>query len=130
MTYKSLIDMIAREVRFMNSRIRELRKSLNLSQKDFAERIGLKQNAISYMEKQGATVTEQNIRTICAQFSVNEHWLRTGSGKMLLENEKKQKEFFDIFNELSPYLQDYLIKTARDLLDAQNKMLSDYKAKP
>lgn len=129
MTYKSLIDMIAREVRFMNSRIRELRKSLNLSQKDFAERIGLKQNAISYMEKQGATVTEQNIRTICAQFSVNEHWLRTGSGKMLLENEKKQKEFFDIFNELSPYLQDYLIKTARDLLDAQNKMLSDYKAK-
>lgn len=114
----------------MNSRIRELRKSLNLSQKDFAERIGLKQNAISYMEKQGATVTEQNIRTICAQFSVNEHWLRTGSGKMLLENEKKQKEFFDIFNELSPYLQDYLIKTARDLLDAQNKMLSDYKAKP
>lgn len=35
----------------MNKRIRELRKALNLSQKDFAEKIGLKQNAISYMEK-------------------------------------------------------------------------------
>lgn len=110
----------------MNNRIRELRKSLNLSQKSFAERIGLKQNAISYMEKQGATVTEQNIRAICIQFNVNEHWLRTGSGKMFLENEKKQKEFFDIFDELCPYLQDYLIETASALLDAQTKMLSDY----
>ena len=47
----------------MNTRIRELRKTLNLNQKDFAQKIGLKQNAISYMEKSGATVTEQNIKT-------------------------------------------------------------------
>lgn len=72
----------------MNKRIRELRKTLNLSQKEFADRIGLKQNTISYMEKDGSTVTEQNIKTICSQFSVNENWLRTGSGKMLLESEK------------------------------------------
>lgn len=109
----------------MNSRIRELRKTLGLSQKEFAEKIGLKQNAISYMEKNGSTVTEQNIKTICSQFSVNESWLRTGSGKMFLENEKKQKEFFEIFDNLSPVLQDYLIKTAKDLLDTQVKMQLD-----
>lgn len=73
----------------MNTRIRELRKTLNLTQKEFAQKIGLKQNAISYMEKADSTVTEQNIRTICSQFSVNENWLRTGAGKMFLENEKK-----------------------------------------
>lgn len=106
----------------MNSRIRELRKILKLSQKEFAERIGLKQNAISYMEKDGVTVTEQNIKSICSQFSINEQWLRTGSGKMFLENTKKQKEFFDIFDNLSPVLQDYLIKTAKDLLETQSKM--------
>lgn len=106
----------------MNNRIRELRKALDLSQKEFAEKIGLKQNAISYMEKNGFTITEQNIKVICSQFNVNENWLRTGSGKMFLENEKKQKEFFDIFDELSPVLQDYLIKTAKDLLDTQSKM--------
>ena len=75
------------------------------------------------MEKSGSTVTEQNIKTICGQFSVNEAWLRTGSGEMFLENEKKQKEFFEIFDELSPTLQDYLIKTARELLDTQEKLL-------
>lgn len=106
----------------MNSRIRELRKALNLSQKKFAERIGLKQNAISYMEKNGSTVTEYNIRAICSQFSVNENWLRNGTGSMFLENDKKQEEFFNIFDELSPYLQDYLIKAAKDLLEIQTKM--------
>lgn len=106
----------------MNGRIRELRKVLELSQKEFAQKIGLKQNAISYMEKSGATVTEQNIKAICTQFSVSEHWLRTGCGKMFLENEKKQREFFDIFDQLSPALQDYLIKTAKDLLETQAKI--------
>ena len=107
----------------MNKRIRELRKSLGMSQKDFADKIGLKQNAISYMEKEGSTVTAQNIKTICTQFSVNEAWLRTGEGKMYLENEKKQREFFDVFDELSPALQDYLIKTAKDLLETQAILL-------
>lgn len=106
----------------MNNRIRELRKALKLTQKEFSQRIGLKQNAISYMEKNGATVTEHNIKTICSQFSVNENWLRTGSGKMFIDNEKKQKEFFDIFDKLSPALQDYILRTAKDLLDTQSKI--------
>lgn len=108
----------------MNNRIRKLRKTLNLSQKEFAQKIGLKQNAISYMEKNGSTITEQNIKNICSQFSVNENWLRTGSGNIFLENDKKQKEFFDIFEGLSPTLQDYLIQTARSLLDTQSKLQS------
>ena len=109
----------------MNKRIRELRKALNLSQKEFSEKIGLKQNAISYMEKDGATVTEQNIKAICSQFSVNEEWLRTGHGNMFSESNRKKQEFFNIFHELSPALQDYLIKTAKDLLDTQEQMQSD-----
>lgn len=106
----------------VNKRIRELRKKLDLTQKEFAEKIGLKQNAISYMEKDNATVTEQNIKTICSQFNVNENWLRAGEGKMFLENQKKQREFFEIFDGLSPALQDYLLKTAKDLLDTQSKI--------
>lgn len=109
----------------MNQRIRTLRKTLNLNQKSFGEKIGLKQNAISYMEKPGATVTEQNIRSICSIFNVNENWLRNGQGKMFIENEKKQQEFFDIFDELSPILQDYLIQTAKTLLETQLKMQSN-----
>ena len=52
--------------------------------------------------------------------------LETGFGKeTLFKNQKKQKEFFTIFNELSPAFQDYLIKTAKNLLDTQSKMQSN-----
>lgn len=108
----------------MNNRIREVRKALGLSQKEFAEQIGLKQTAISMIEKRGSTITEQNIKAICLQFCVNETWLRTGSGPMFLETEKREKEFFAIFDRLSPALQDYLLQAAQLLLEAQDKMQS------
>lgn len=76
------------------------------------------------MEKDGATITEQTIKIICFQFGVNEHWLRTGNGKMFLEKDIKQKIFFEIFDQLSPILQDYMIKVAKELLLAQSKMQS------
>lgn len=34
----------------------------------------------------------------------------------------KQKEFFDIFDDLSPILQDYLINTAKELLKTQARL--------
>ena len=103
----------------MNERIRALRHTLQLSQKEFARQIGLKQNAISYMERPGATVTEQNIRAICAQFGVREDWLRFGSGEMFREGEREQLKIFDA---LRPALQKYLLRTARELLFVQEKI--------
>lgn len=108
----------------MNKRIKELRKALKLSQKGFAAKIGLKQNTVSYLETPGSKITEKNIKIICSQFSVNEHWLRTGEGEMFLENRKKQQDLLEIFNKLCPPLQDYLIKVANELLIAQNEMQS------
>ena len=106
----------------MNERIRALRHTLQLSQKEFARQIGLKQNAISYMERPGATVTEQNIRAICAQFGVREDWLRSGSGEMFREGEREQRELMEIFDALCPVLQEYLLETARELLRTQEKL--------
>ncbi len=49
--------------------------------------------------------------------------LETGfEQKPIFENKKKQKEFFEIFNKLSPVLQSYLMKNAEDLLDVQSKL--------
>lgn len=108
----------------MNKRIKEIRKALNLTQKEFAQKIGLKQNAVSILEKDGSTITEQNIKNICTQFSVSEQWLRSGIGEMFIYNDKKQKEFFNIFDNLSPVLQEYLINTAKDLLETQSKIVN------
>ena len=72
----------------INERIRYLRKDqLKLSQTDFASLIGMKQTSVSSFEKNGATVTDQTIRSICLAIDgLNEDWLRTGNGDMFIES--------------------------------------------
>lgn len=67
----------------INERIRHLRKHvLHLNQTDFAKKLGMTQTGVSYLEHQGATITEQTIRTICLVFGVREEWLRHGEEPM------------------------------------------------
>ena len=66
----------------INKRINLLRKHLGMIQQDFADKIGVKRVTISWMEKEGNTITRQNIKIICDTFNVNENWLLTGEGDM------------------------------------------------
>lgn len=68
----------------MHERIKQLRKTLDLTQKDFGERIGIKQNSIALIEG-GRNTSDQTIFAICREFNVNESWLRTGEGNMFIE---------------------------------------------
>lgn len=74
------------------------------------------------MERGNAPITERTIIAICSKFNVNEDWLRYGTGEMFNTIEKSFNEFFEIFKKLNPVLQDFLIKTAKNLLDSQNKL--------
>ena len=66
----------------ISDRIKDLRKELNLKQSDFANKIGIKQAAISAIEKGIRNVTDRIINDICREFNVNEEWLRNGTGEM------------------------------------------------
>lgn len=70
----------------MNNRIRELRRSLGLTQKAFAEKTAMVQTTVSAVEKGTRALTRQQILTICAVFSVSEVWLRTGEGDMFVSS--------------------------------------------
>lgn len=63
----------------INERIKKVRKSLNLSQADFSNKLGMSQRNISYLEAEGSTITEQNIKLICNVFNIDEVWLRNGN---------------------------------------------------
>lgn len=76
----------------MNDRIRELRKYLGLTQKQFAAKIGITNSSISRIEKGITTITESNILSILRTFNVNDKWLRYGEGPMLIEKEFIQEE--------------------------------------
>lgn len=66
----------------MNKRLRALRKHLALSQKAFAEKIGITDSGLSNLESGKRNLTEQMIVSICREFNVNRAWLVEGIGDM------------------------------------------------
>ena len=66
----------------MRDRIKKLRKALDLTQSDFAARIGSTQNNIANYETGRRSPSAAALNNICKEFSVNEEWLRTGNGEM------------------------------------------------
>lgn len=64
----------------MNERLKEVRKTLGLTQSEFGKSLGISNTAISKIEKGENNVSESNIISICREFGVNEEWLRTGVG--------------------------------------------------
>ena len=67
----------------MNTRLKELRKKLKMTQKEFGEKIGLTNAAISDIEKGKTSLTERNQNLICEKFNVNKEWIEKGTGDCL-----------------------------------------------
>jgi len=66
----------------MNERIKKLRRELDLTQKDFGARIGVKGNTIAQYEIGRNAPVDSVLSLICREFDVNEEWLRYGTGEM------------------------------------------------
>lgn len=50
------------------------------------------------------------------------HGYVLGTGEMFIKEDKLYKEFFEIYKTLSPACQEFLLKTAKHLLELQNKL--------
>lgn len=70
------------EVTATNARIKKLRKALDLTQQEFAKRIGSTANVLTHYETGRRNPSSSVINNICKEFHVNEAWLRTGDGEM------------------------------------------------
>lgn len=70
----------------MSERIKRIRKMLDLTQQEFADRIGIKRNTIANYESGRNEPVDSVISLICREYGVNEIWLRTGEGEMFTPN--------------------------------------------
>ena len=61
-------------------RVRELRKTLDLTLEKFGKSVGVGKTAISKIEKGENNLTEQMAKSICREFRVNYFWLTEGIG--------------------------------------------------
>lgn len=66
----------------IGDRIKKVRISLDMTQTEFAKRIGSMQNTITRYETNNRNPSASVIALICREFNVNEEWLKTGAGEM------------------------------------------------
>lgn len=65
-----------------SERIKEIRKTLNLTLEKFGEKLGVKKNTVSQIENGRNSLTEQMAKAICREFNVNYDYLVNGEGDM------------------------------------------------
>ncbi len=63
-------------------RVKEIRKTLNLTLEKFGEKLGVGKTAISNIEKGNRNLTEQMTKSICREYNVNYDYLIHGDGDM------------------------------------------------
>lgn len=123
----------------MNERIKKLRKHLDLTQREFAERIGVKQNTVAQYEIGRNVPIDSVISLICREFNVNEEWLRNGTGEMFVEMDKEdqlmewagrvlgsdsssfKKRFVKMLMSLSEDEWEFLERKAKELSEYENE---------
>jgi transcriptional regulator with XRE-family HTH domain len=104
----------------INQRIKTLRKSLNLTQKEFAKKIYVSTSFQTLTELGQKKVLDRHIKLIISAFGVNEAWLRTGEGEMLEKDttpDYKISETVEIFKQLNPFFQDFIMEQLHKLLE-------------
>ncbi len=129
----------------MNERLRKLRKALDLTQREFGERIGVKGNTIAQYELGRNEPIDAVLSLICREFHVNETWLREGTGEMFLptdrnvdiakltrqlldeETDSFKNRFISILANLDTHEWELLEKHARELYDGISKTEADKK---
>lgn len=104
----------------LKDRIRRLRRSLDLTQQEFADRIGVKRNTITSYEIGRSQPMDAVISLICREFDVNEDWLRYGKGDMITPKEDRED---DVFDEI--ILKYGLDKRSRGLLESFCKLRAE-----
>ena len=66
-------------------RVKEIRKALSLTLEKFGAKLGVGKTAISKIEKDERSLTDQMAKAICREFNVSYEWLLSGDGEMFTD---------------------------------------------
>lgn len=72
-------------------RIKQIRKANKLTQEAFGASIGVTKAMVSHIENNHANFSKSALKTICNLYSINEEWLRTGSGEMEIKKTRNEE---------------------------------------
>ncbi|MDR1419878.1 MAG: helix-turn-helix domain-containing protein [Treponema sp.] len=103
----------------INERIKQVRKTFKLSQAEFARAVFISNGYIAEMETGNRKVNDRIIHLVALTFGISEQWLKTGKGDMRYKTpDEKLRRMINLFNELPPKFQDYVVAQIEALLAA------------
>ena len=74
----------------MKNRIKKIRRDFDLTQQEFADRLGIKRGGVSNYEIGRNIPSDSVISLICREFNISEEWLRNGTGDMFLPADRNK----------------------------------------
>ena len=115
----------------VNERIKIIRKKLELTQQEFADKLGIARNNIAGYETCKRSPSDAVVSLICAKCNVNENWLRTGEGEtfeQLTDQQKVMKYTAMLLKDkdsvMATAIKNFII-TYEQLDDTSKKVLED-----
>ncbi|GHT92601.1 hypothetical protein FACS1894140_4860 [Spirochaetia bacterium] len=106
----------------VNARLKMIRQTLNLSQRDFSKGIHLSQSSYAKLELEQLNVNPRIIDLVSTKYKVNKDYLLKGKGEMFSTRlNVKLEQMIDIFNELDGLFQDYILNQIKEILKVQKQ---------
>lgn len=110
----------------MHDRIKDIRKALDMTQAEFAQRIGLKQNSLANIEIGRRNASNQLVTSICREFGVNLDYLLHGTGPMFAPKESTALDRIDqLLTGGNAFVKAVFVELA-DLSDEEWQVLHDF----
>jgi len=104
----------------MKDRVKEIRKENNLTQTEFAERVGVGQNTIARIENGTRNPSGSVVRMICREFHVSQNWLENGIEPKYIDQDESD---IDVINRIMEGQSENKKKLMRILADMPDELL-------
>ncbi|MBQ9372192.1 MAG: helix-turn-helix transcriptional regulator, partial [Thermoguttaceae bacterium] len=108
----------------IQDRLKQLRKRLDLKQRDVAERLEMNVGTVGAWECGSEKIPKTRIYQICKEYNVRKEWLIDGEGEMFVKEEMSpamlKKQILLIYNSLPEDYQRAFCEVAKAISDAKS----------
>ena len=102
----------------MKERLKELRKRLNITQRELAERLGVSTSHVGDWEGGRYKLTPARIAQICAALHVRREWFETGEGDVLEPQRPEKRTRDEILADAFEMIYSELSDVGKETVDA------------
>lgn len=111
----------------LGNRFKQIRTQYKMTQKEFAESLGVTQTTISGIEKDAANPSLTLVKLVSLKYSINENWILNGAGEIFFFSELRKDDILGLFHKLDA-MKNLLNENIEILGSVKNELLNIWNA--